>query len=120
MHAKEGEAWHAAHIAVEHAVGRVAEGDVDELQHGRRQLADVGEVQAHHALLGDRLGEPAAHHLLQRLLLALRLARQLGRAVPEARDVLLHVRDLVLLPLVLLHLRVLQLRARAQVRVVVA
>ena len=50
-----------AHVTVEHSAGRVAEGDVDELQHGRRQLADVGEVQAHDALLSYRLGQPAAH-----------------------------------------------------------
>ena len=33
-----------------------------------------------------------AHHLFQRLLLALRLARQLGAPMPKAGDVLLHSR----------------------------
>lgn len=50
----------------------------------------------------------------------LRLPRQLGGAVAEARDVLLHVGDLLLLPLVLLHLVLLQLGTGAHVRVVVA
>ena len=50
----------------------------------------------------------------------LRLARELGGAVAEARNVLLHVGNLLLLPLVLLHLVLLQLRPRAHVRVVVA
>ena len=50
-------------------------------------------------------GAPAVHHLCEGLLLRLRLAGQLGGSVAKSRDVLLHVRDLVLLPLVFLHLR---------------
>ena len=52
--------------------------------------------------------------------LHLRLARQLGRTVTKARDVVLHVGDLLLLPLVLLHLILLELGAGAHKRVVVA
>ena len=44
--------------------------------------------------------ESPSDHLGEGLLFGLRLPRQLGRAVAEARDVVLHVGDLVLLPLV--------------------
>ena len=44
--------------------------------------------------------ESSCDHLGECLLLGLRLPRQLGGAVAEARDVVLHVGDLVLLPLV--------------------
>ena len=57
---QRGRGW-APHVGVEDPVWRVAKGDVDELQHGRRQLAHILEVQPHHLLLGHRLCEPAAH-----------------------------------------------------------
>lgn len=49
--------------------------------------------------------ETASLHLRQSLLFGLCLLGELGRAVPEPRDVVLHVLDLLLLPLVPLHLR---------------
>lgn len=54
-------------------------------------------------------GEAAADHLGQGLLLGLRLTGQLGATVTEARDVVLHLLDLVLLPGVLAHLLLLLL-----------
>jgi len=77
-----------------HLVRAVAEGDVLDHDDGRRDGARVEEVELLDAVLDDLLGEARGDHLAQRLLLALRLARQLGRAVAEARDVLLHVRHL--------------------------
>jgi len=107
-------------VRVQDFVLGVPERHVGELEHGRRQLAHVGEGQAHDGLALHLLRQPAPHHLLQRLLLGLRLAGQLGGPVPEPGDVLLHVRDLVLLPLVLLHLGVLELGPRPAVGVIIA
>ena len=98
----------------------VLEGDLLHAEHGRRYLAAVGKRERERLVGDDALGEAAVDHLAQRLLLGLRLARQLGRAVTEARDVVLHVGDLVLLPLVALGLVGLELDARLNVRVVVA
>ena len=67
------------------------------------------EVEGDVLVGGDLLGETAGDHLGEGLLLGLRLPGQLGGAVTEARDVVLHVGDLVLLPLVALGLVLLQL-----------
>ena len=47
----------------------------------------------------------SCHHLGQCLLLGLSLSCQLGAAVTKPGDVVLHVRYLILLPVILLHLQ---------------
>mmetsp|Transcript_28143 Transcript_28143/g.48826 ORF Transcript_28143/g.48826 Transcript_28143/m.48826 type:complete len:633 (-) Transcript_28143:351-2249(-) len=108
------------HVLVEQRGVRVGEGDLLHLQHRRGQRPRVRKGEVHGPVGRHLLGQPPADHLLQRLLLGLRLPGQLGRAVPELGDVVLHLLDLVLLVVVPLHLVVLHLLARLHEHVVVA
>mmetsp|Transcript_7419 Transcript_7419/g.11195 ORF Transcript_7419/g.11195 Transcript_7419/m.11195 type:complete len:256 (+) Transcript_7419:638-1405(+) len=108
------------HVLVQGLALGVGKGDALELQHGGGQGPGVGEPEVDHALDLHLLGEPAPHHLGQGLLLALGLAGQLGCAVTEPRNVLLHLLDLVLLPVVSLHLVLLHLGPGLHIHVVVA
>ena len=75
----------------------VAEGDAVDGEHRRRQLAAVGEVELDGAVLLHLLREPRLHHLVDDLLLRLRLLHQVGVG-PARRDELLEVLDVRLPP----------------------
>mmetsp|Transcript_174475 Transcript_174475/g.424464 ORF Transcript_174475/g.424464 Transcript_174475/m.424464 type:complete len:296 (+) Transcript_174475:390-1277(+) len=97
----------------------VAKGDLRQLQHRRRDGTAVREAHQDGLVLRNPLSQSAADHLCQGLLLALGLPCHLLRSVTELRDVLLHGRNLVLLPLVTLHLVILLLLAGGHKLVVV-
>ena len=59
-------------------LARVAEADVDEGQHGGRQLVAVGELEGEGRLVCHGLCEALRHHLVNDLLLRLRLQRRRG------------------------------------------
>jgi hypothetical protein len=101
------------------AIG-IAEGNVVERQDWGGEVTGIGEFEIHRLFHLRLRREPPPHHLVQDLLLALRLLGVLRRAVPEPRDVLLHALDLILLPAVLLHLVLLELALRLNELVVVA
>merc|ERR550532_1686039 len=83
----------------------VAEADILDHDDWRGDLAAVVEAEGDGPVGDDLLGEPVRHHLGQSLLLALRLSRKFGASVTKPCNVLLHVGNLFLLPVVLLHLR---------------
>ena len=67
-------------------------------------MSRVRELELEHLLLDGFLREALGELLVQQLLLRLALPRVGRRAVPEARHVLLHRRDVRLLRFVPLHL----------------
>ena len=74
-----------------------------------------------HWFLHLRLGhQPRPHHLIQHLLLTLRLLCILTRTMPKPRDIFLHTLDLILLPIILLHLILFQFRLGFDVLIVVS
>mmetsp|Transcript_10387 Transcript_10387/g.42235 ORF Transcript_10387/g.42235 Transcript_10387/m.42235 type:complete len:296 (-) Transcript_10387:760-1647(-) len=107
-------------VLVERLAVGVAEGDVLEHHHGRGELLARLESEGNATVGLDHLREACALHSGHGLLPALCLPRQLGAAVTEAGDVVLHVVDLVLLELEVLHLVLLLLGTRDHVLVVVA
>eukprot|EP00966_Prymnesium_polylepis_P294501 6800848-Prymnesium_polylepis.1 len=97
---------------------RVREGNVLECHHGWRDLGRVREDEAELWVFDRPLGEPRLDHLVDDLLLRLRLLHQVG--VGTARgDEVLEVLNVVLLLLVCLHLAHLVVAARLDVRRVV-
>lgn len=97
----------------------VPERDVLHHDHRRWQFAARREVERNRLLLHHLVGQTAGDHFGQRLLFTLRLSGQLGATVTESGDVLLHVRDLRLLPVVAFHLVLEQLESRLHELVVV-
>ena len=83
---REGE---SADLGVQDLLLGIAKGDLRELQDGRGQLGHVRERDLDDRVAGDLLSEAAAHHLLQGLLLRLRLAGQLCGTMTKACDVFL-------------------------------
>lgn len=86
---------------------------------GGRHFPAAREVEVKYFITDHLLRQPLGDHFRQRLLLALGLPGQLGRSVTEPGDVVLHVIDLVLFPVVLLHLVLQELHSRADETVVV-
>mmetsp|Transcript_40674 Transcript_40674/g.122475 ORF Transcript_40674/g.122475 Transcript_40674/m.122475 type:complete len:455 (+) Transcript_40674:1032-2396(+) len=67
-------------------------------------MSRIGKVEIQGLLDLGLIGQSRAYHLVQYLLLGLSLLGVLGGTVSEARHVLLHGLDLILLPVVLLEL----------------
>mmetsp|Transcript_26581 Transcript_26581/g.80347 ORF Transcript_26581/g.80347 Transcript_26581/m.80347 type:complete len:669 (+) Transcript_26581:154-2160(+) len=125
VRADEGDAAVAVDPKVEVGVqvvldlARVGEGDVLEGHDRRRDLFRRREAEAEDGVVDRLCGEARLDHLVDDLLLGLRLLDQVG--VGAARgDELLEVLDVLLLLLVPLELVHLRLAPRAHVRVVVA
>ena len=79
-------------------------------QHRRWKVAGVRKFKVHRFLYFRLRYQPTPNHLVQHLLLTLSLLGILARTVSKAGDVLLHGFDLILLPVVLFHLILFQLR----------
>lgn len=101
-------------------VRRVAKSDIVKLQHRGREFAHWCELEFNDFVIHHLFSQPRRNHLCQRFFLALCLPSELGATVAKPCNVLLHVSNLLLLPLVLFHLVFLQLGTSTHVGVVVA
>eukprot|EP01084_Bolivina_argentea_P113294 201950_1 len=122
--ANEADTGLAIHTQVEALVQQgavgVGEGHVGELDQRRGQLAAILEVEVDIAVRLHLVHEASTLHLIQHLHLGLSLSGTLLVGMLETTDVILHVRNLGLLTVVVLHLGSLQGDTSAHVGIVIS
>lgn len=84
-----------------------------------RHLPAAREIEVKYFITDYLLGQALSHHFSQSLLLTLGLPGQLGRSVTKPGNIVLHMIDLILFPVILLHLILQEFHPRADETIIV-